>query len=107
MMHPQPEYARQPETEPAGKRRGDNPQEVVELGDRLGYHHPKRPGGQSDDEPGYCRQFCPPDGVLCVAKDAREDVLRCNVSIDDGRDGNGGDGNSPYDFADRGAPSCG
>lgn len=106
MMHPQPEDAGQPETEPAGKRRCDNPQEVVKHGDRLGYHHPKCPDKQGYDKPGDGRQLRPPDSVLCVAKDACEEVLRCNMCIDDGSDGNGGDSNSPDDFADRDAPSC-
>lgn len=106
-MHPQPEDSRQPETEPASKRRGDDAQEVVEYGYGLGYHHTEGPDGQGDDEPGDGRQLGPPNGVLRVTEYAREDVLGRNVGVDDSRDSNCGNGDSPNHLADRGAPSSG
>lgn len=105
-MHPQPENPGQPKTKPASKRRGDNTQEVVEYRDGLGDHHPEGPDAQGNEKPGDGRQLGSPDGVLRVAEDTHEDILRCDVGIDDGGDGNRGDSDSPDHFTDRGTASC-
>lgn len=82
VVHVQPVGTRQTKTEPTGKQRTDETDQVAERGDTLADDPGNHPAGHANANPGSHRDPVVLVHATRLAEDAHVDVLETNMSVD-------------------------